>query len=460
MKRATISNVGTLITLFYLLLSTAPLMAGALPARLIDGRELPSLAPVLEPILPAVVNISTRSRVRVRKSPLLEDPFFRHFFDLPDRPRERVAQSLGSGVVIDATHGYVITNHHVVDKADEITVTLQDGRILQAHLVGSDSDTDIAIIQVPAERLTAVPMGDSDQLRVGDFVAAIGNPFGLGQTVTSGIVSALGRSGLGIEGYEDFIQTDASINPGNSGGALVNLRGELIGINTAILAPNGGNVGIGFAIPVNMAHQVVTQLTEYGRMRRGRLGVHLQDLTPELATAFGIPPQGAVVAKVVRGSSAEQSGLRVGDVIVAINGRSVRSGRDLRNTFGVLAVGTKAELRTLRDGHPVQLTVRITEPRSETLAGDQLDPRLRGATFGTISEDSPFFGEVEGVMVVKVTPDSSAASVGLQENDLLVAVNRQSIRDLDDLRRMGRASGKNMLLKIRRDDSSFLVLLQ
>jgi len=459
MKRTTTRNAEILFT-FLFLFGTVPLMAGAFPMRLMDGRELPSLAPMLAPILPAVINISSRSRVRVHKSPLFEDPFFRHFFDIPDRPRERIAQSLGSGVVIDATRGYVITNHHVVDKAEEITVTLQDGRILQAHIVGEDSDTDIAIIQVPAERITAIPLGDSDQLRVGDFVAAIGNPFALGQTVTSGIVSALGRSGLGIEGYEDFIQTDASINPGNSGGALVNLRGELIGINTAILAPNGGNVGIGFAIPVNMVRQVVTQITEYGRMRRGRLGIHLQDLTPELAAAFGIPPQGAVVAKVARSSSAEQAGLRVGDVITAINGRPVRSGRDLRNTFGVLSVGAKAELRVLRDGHPVQLSVKIVEPRQETLAGEQLDVRLQGALFGTINEDSPLYGEVEGVMLVKLTPNSTAASIGLQENDLLVAINRQTIRDLDDLRKLGRIGGKSMLLKIRRDNASLAILVQ
>ncbi|CAK0747254.1 Periplasmic serine endoprotease DegP [Gammaproteobacteria bacterium] len=459
MRRTATTSAGILVTLI-LLLGMSPLMAGALPARLGDGRELPSLAPVLEPILPAVVNISTRSRVRVRKSPLFDDPFFRHFFDLPERPRERVAQSLGSGVVIDATRGYVITNHHVVDKADEITVTLQDGRVLQAHPVGADTDTDIAVIQVPAEHITAIPLGDSDQLRVGDFVAAIGNPFGLGQTVTSGIVSALGRSGLGIEGYENFIQTDASINPGNSGGALVDLRGELIGINTAILAPNGGNIGIGFAIPINMARQVVTQLTEYGRMRRGSLGVQLQDLTPELASAFGIPPQGAVIAKVTHGSSADQAGLRVGDVVIGINGHPVHSGHDLRNNFGILPVGAKAELRVLRDGRPVQLAVRVAEPRRETLAGEQLDARLRGAVFGSIEEESSSSGDTEGVMVVKVTQDSAAANVGLQEGDLLVAINRQPIHNLDELRRLGRMGGKNLLLNIHRGDASFLVLLQ
>lgn len=277
-----------------LLLDIFSLEAGTLPP---SSAGIPSLAPILEPILPAVVNISTRSRVRVRKSPLFDDPFFRRFFDLPERPRERVAQSLGSGVVIDAQNGYVVTNHHVIDQAEEITVTLQDGRTLQGRPVGADNDTDIAVMQVPAERLTAIPLGNSEQLRVGDFVVAIGNPFGLGQTVTSGIVSALGRSGLGIEGYEDFIQTDASINPGNSGGALVDLRGELVGINTAILAPNGGNVGIGFAIPTRMMRKIVAQLTEYGQVRRGSLGAQLQDLSADLAAAFGIPPRARCLSR-------------------------------------------------------------------------------------------------------------------------------------------------------------------
>lgn len=438
-------------------LDTTSSMASALPTRLIDGRELPSLAPILEPILPAVVNISSQSRVRVRKSPLFDDPFFRRFFDLPERPRERVAQSLGSGVVIDVTNGYVVTNHHVVDKADEITVTLQDGRVLHARPVGTDADTDIAVIQIPRERITAIPLGNSDQLRVGDFVTAIGNPFGLGQTVTSGIVSALGRSGLGIEGYEDFIQTDASINPGNSGGALVDLRGELIGINTAILAPNGGNIGIGFAIPMNMARQVVTQLTQYGRMQRGHLGVQLQDLTQDLATAFGIPPQGAVIAKVMRRSSADQAGLHVGDVITAINDHPVHSSRDLRNTFGMLSVGAKARLRVLRDGRTMYVTVQVAAPRRETLGGDQVDSRLKGAVFSTIDDDSE---EIEGVMVAAVSPGSAAASVGLRENDLLVAINRQPIRNLDDLRRIGSMRNKGMALNIRRGDASFLILLQ
>jgi S1-C subfamily serine protease len=262
----------------------------ALPAS-VDGQPLPTLAPMLEQATLAVVNIATESRVALRRNPLLDDPFFRHFFNIPDQPRARKAQSVGSGVVVDARRGYVITNHHVIDGAEKITVTLSNGRQLAAKVIGSDSESDVAVIQIPGDKLTALPLADSQRLRVGDFVVAIGNPFGLGQTVTSGIVSALGRTGLGIQGYEDFIQTDASINPGNSGGALVNLRGELVGVNTAIIAPGGGNVGIGFAIPSNMVSRLMNQIIAHGSVRRGQLGVSVQDLTPELAQAFNIPGQ-------------------------------------------------------------------------------------------------------------------------------------------------------------------------
>jgi serine protease Do/serine protease DegQ len=270
----------------------------ALPTA-IEGQPLPTLAPMLEKVTPAVVNIATVGHIRIQQNPLLNDPYFRRFFNIPDQPRERQTQSLGSGVVIDAARGYVLTNHHVIDKADQIKVMLRDGRQFDAQLIGADSESDVAVVRIPAERLTALTLADSDHLRVGDFVVAIGNPFGLGQTVTSGIVSALGRSGLGIEGFEDFIQTDASINPGNSGGALVNLRGELVGLNTAIIAPGGGNVGIGFAIPINMAHAIMEQLVTHGAVKRGQLGITAQDLTPELAQAFGLAQErGTVVTEV------------------------------------------------------------------------------------------------------------------------------------------------------------------
>ena len=286
--------------------------------------KMPTLAPMLDQSKPAVVNIATRSHVPVQYNPLLNDPFFRRFFNIPQQqqPQKRTTQSLGSGVIFDAKQGLVLTNNHVIQRADEITVSLTDGRSFQAELVGSDPETDVALIKIPAEQLTALPLADSDQLRVGDFVVAIGNPFGLGQTVTSGIVSALGRSGLGIEGYENFIQTDASINPGNSGGALVNLRGELVGINTAIFSPNQrvGNIGIGFAIPSNMVRQISDQLIKYGEVKRAYLGVQMQDITPDLAKAFNLDSNnGAVVTRVQKGSAADDAGVKVGDIITAVD---------------------------------------------------------------------------------------------------------------------------------------------
>lgn len=335
--------------------------APAAVPSLLSNQAVPTLAPMLERITPAVVNIATEGRVRLPRNPLLEDPFFRRFFDFPDMPRERRTQSLGSGVVVDASKGYVITNHHVINHAQTITVTLRDGRKLKARLIGSDPESDVAVIQIPAKNLSALPLANSDRLRVGDFVVAIGNPFGLGQTVTSGIVSALGRSGLGIHGYEDYIQTDASINPGNSGGALVDLRGELVGINTAILAPSGGNVGIGFAIPSNMVKQIMRQLVKHGGVRRGRLGVTIQDLSGDLARAFGIPRnQGAVISQVLPGSAAARAGLRVGDVVLAVNGKPVRGAGALRNAVGLLRVGERIRLDIVRDGRRMTVTAKVS----------------------------------------------------------------------------------------------------
>ncbi len=331
----------------------------AIPS-LLSNQPVPTLAPMLERITPAVVNIATEGRVRLPRNPLLDDPFFRRFFDFPDTPQERRTQSLGSGVVVDAGKGYVITNHHVVENAQTVTVTLRDGRKLKARLIGSDPESDVAVIQIPSKNLTALPLANSDRLRVGDFVVAIGNPFGLGQTVTSGIVSALGRSGLGIHGYEDYIQTDASINPGNSGGALVDLRGELVGINTAILAPSGGNVGIGFAIPSNMVKQLMGQLVKHGSVRRGQLGVTVQDLDSNLARAFGIPRnQGAVISQVLLGSAAARAGLRVGDVVLAVNGKPIRGASSLRNAVGLLRVGERIRLDIVRDGRRMTVIAKV-----------------------------------------------------------------------------------------------------
>ena len=312
------------------------------------------------------------------ENPLLQDPFFRRFFNLPQRQQqeERETQATGSGVIVDAAQGYILTNGHVVENATRIEITTKDNRRLTARLIGKDSDTDIALLQVPAQNLTAVPIGDSDRLQVGDFVLAIGNPFGLGQTVTSGIVSALGRSGLGIEGYEDFIQTDASINPGNSGGPLVNLQGQCVGINTAILSPGGGNIGIGFAVPINMARRVMDQLLRYGEVKRGRIGVAIQDLTPDLADAMKTThTTGAVIARVETGSPAERAGLRNGDLVLALNGTAVHSGTQLRNLIGLARIGDEVTLTVDRRGAEYSIAVRI-DPASSTAAARQR-PRQR-----------------------------------------------------------------------------------
>ena len=335
----------------------SPVLAGA-PIPLADGAPVQTLAPVVSRITPGVVGISVRGRVR-EDNPLLQDPMFRRFFNL-QQPIERETQATGSGVIVDAAQGYILTNAHVVENASNIEVTTKDNRRLTAKLIGRDPDTDIAVLQVPTGGLTAVPIGDSDRLQVGDFVLAIGNPFGLGQTVTSGIISALGRSNLGIEGYEDFIQTDASINPGNSGGPLVDLQGRVVGINTAILAPGGGNIGIGFAVPINMVRQVMDQLISYGEIKRGRIGVQIQDLTPDLAQALGTRhTQGAVIARVEPGSPAERAGLRTNDLVVAINGAPMRSGTELRNRVGLSRIGDEVELTVERGGAERTVAVRI-----------------------------------------------------------------------------------------------------
>src|SRR2546430_6428778 len=316
-------------------LAGAPLPAAMPPA--VGASRLPTLAPMIKKVSPAVVNIATRGTIRERgpQTPLLDDPFFRRFFDVPPDtgPRERPFQSAGSGVIVDAKSGYIVTNAHVVENAHEIAVTLQDGRDVKADVVGSDTPSDVAVLKVKPDGLSQVALGDSAKAEVGDFVVAIGNPFGLQHTVTSGIISGLSRSGINPDGYEDFIQTDASINPGNSGGALVNLRGELIGINTAILSRSGGNIGIGFAIPANMARSVMEQLIKYGSVKRGQLGVSMYTVTPDIAHSLGLSsPMGALVSQVVEGSPADKAGIRTGDVITSVNGQTVKSNRDRKST--------------------------------------------------------------------------------------------------------------------------------
>ena len=421
-----------------------------------------TIAPMLDKVLPAVVNISTRTRTKVMRHPLLDDPFFGRFFDFHGgQQRERQKQSLGSGVIVNAARGYILTNHHVIEGADEITITLRDQRQFTAELVGSDPEVDLALVRIRAKDLVALPIADSDEVRVGDFVVAIGSPFGLGQTVTYGIVSALGRSGLGIEGYEDFIQTDASINPGNSGGPLVNMNGELVGVNTAIVGPSGGNIGIGFAIPGNMASTIMEHLSEHGEVRRGQLGLVVQDLTPGLAQAFDLHQRGgAVVAQVTPGSAAEKAGLRSGDVIVSIDGRAVTGSSDLRNAVGLLRVGTRIKLGVLRKGKLKTLHAVIADPMASSMSAETVSKHLSGAKLGPVVDNHPLAGQVAGVQVLEVERGSPAWSAGLRVDDLIVSVNQRPVASIDDVMAAARRNTDAILLNIRRGNSAMFVVIR
>jgi serine protease Do/serine protease DegQ len=422
----------------------------ALPGRTADGAALPSLAPMLERVTPAVVNIATFTTVQVR-NPLLDDPFFRRFFNVPGQGRRyRRTQSAGSGVIVDAKGGYIVTNHHVVDRADEITVTLADGRSLSAELVGADAQVDLAVLRVEDGDLRQIDFADSSDLRVGDFAVAIGNPFGLNQTVTSGIISGLGRSGLGIEGYEDFIQTDASINPGNSGGALVDLNGQLIGINTAILAPAGGNVGIGFAIPSNMVAVIMTQLIEHGEVRRGRMGIAVQALNAELAKAFGVDwREGVVVVEVESDSPAGRGGIVPGDIIVRVNNRNIKRVVDFHSESAVLMVGDTVAVTVLRDGRRKTLELEISTDSYEQQSGERVDPRLAGVELQNFrAEGDPTMGA--GVLVTEVDVGSAAYAYGLRAGDVIVAANRQATRNISELVEVARRPSRQLLLRVYR----------
>lgn len=434
--------------------------AAALPAE-VSGAPLPSLAPMLEGVTPAVVNIHSKTVVRVR-NPYAEDPFFRHFFRMPNVPQERIKQSLGSGVIVDARRGLILTNSHVIDGADDIQVSLADGRTFSAERVGVDEDTDVGLIRIAAERLSAVPVARSETLRVGDFVVAVGNPFGLGQTVTSGIVSALGRSGLPGLGFQNFIQTDASINPGNSGGALVNLRGELIGINTAIFNPGGsaaGNIGIGFAIPSDLALDVMQQLLDKGAVQRGTLGVETQDITPEIARALGLgDAQGAIVTRVQTGSAAAVAGLRAGDAIIALDGKPISGRQELMNAEGLLPVGKPVTLKLRREGRELALVVRLA-PRVTEREGAALDARLSGARFGVLPERLRREG-VTGVLVLAVEAGSRAEAQGLREGDLITALNRRELSDLGSFERLLGARPAQLLLTLVRGSRAYFMVIQ
>jgi periplasmic serine protease, Do/DeqQ family len=436
-----------------LALATAALTPGSIPASSeaapSSSTSLPTLAPMLENVTPAVVNISVLTRTPIHDNPLYADPNFRRFFSLPEQ-RPQTKMSAGSGVIVDASEGYVVTNHHVIEGGSEISVTLKDGREVAAELIGSDKDTDIALLKIAPDNLSAIAVGDSDKLKVGDYVVAIGNPFGLGQTVTSGIVSALGRGGLNIESYEDFIQTDASINPGNSGGALVTLDGKLIGINTAILSPAGANVGIGFAVPSNIAVSVIQQLIDHGKVRRGRLGIAIQDLTPDIAEALQLTGlRGALIANVEAGSSAEQAGLQPGDVVTAVNGRTIQSARDLRNHIGLMPVDSKVVLSVTRGDEELAIEVVITADNLASIdaAGTPLD----GVTFSRAADGA-------GLMIERIDPGSPADRAGLRQGDILVSVNRSRVESVEALQNAIAARPSTLALEIIRDGRHLLLI--
>jgi Do/DeqQ family serine protease len=469
-------------TLFALLLTSGAGLLGLAPGAVAQNRPterpaerevapMPSLAPMIRRVSPAVVSIGIRGAVREQqRNPLLEDPFFRRFFNVPPEAgaRERPFQSAGSGVIVDARRGYIITNAHVVENAREITITLFDEREFPAKLVGSDPRTDIAVVQIEAPGLTQISLGDSDRLEPGDYVAAIGNPFGLQHSVSYGIVSALGRSGMSPDGFESLIQTDASINPGNSGGALVNLRGELVGINNMILSGSGGNIGIGFAIPVNMAQSVMDQLIRFGSVRRGQIGVTLAPVTADIAQALGLAaPNGALVTQVARESAAARAGLRAGDVVTGVNGKAVRSVAEFRNAIGLMRVGDRAEIALLREGKPVKVSAVVTDPATNGAAAQPTPGATGAAPAGALHrglegaqlEDQPD----GGVAVRGITAGTPAAGAGLRAGDVIIAANGARIArraDLVTASAAAAARGGTLVLQVRRNGEITIVLLR
>lgn len=461
-----------------LLLATGMLVAIAVLAALRAtawqrvATETPTLAPLLEQVTPAVVNISVTGTAAEARNPLLDDPFFRRFFEGPDAPLappNLPRQSIGSGVIIDGDEGLVVTNHHVVQDADTIVVTLNDRREFTATLVGSDAGTDVALLRVMPDGspFPDIPLGDSDAVAVGDYVVAIGNPFGLGQTATSGIVSAIGRSGVNIESYEDFIQTDASINPGNSGGALVDLKGRLLGVNTAILSGTGGNIGIGFAIPSNMVREVAGQLLEHGNVQRGRIGVGIQDVTPGLAQALDLQTdRGALVTQVEPGSPAERAGLEAGDVIVAVGGDPIEDSAELRNEIGLVRAGGSVELTALRAGdrRTVRTEVAADTETAAATAGRDGAPAssslLAGASLMDLPRDHPAYGRVQGVWVSAVAPGSPAARFNLRPNDVITAVNREPVTSVAELTAALDGARPPVALQVEREGRALFLLLR
>ncbi len=458
-----------------------------------DGHNtMPTLAPMIKRAEPGVVNISVEGTVEVTEgaggtsggsssqgnsqgNPLFNDPFFRRFFNLPTNPKPLTehVHAVGSGVVYDASHGYILTNYHVISDANKIQVTLSDGRELPATLIAGDEKTDVAVLKVASNNLTQLPIGQSKGLQVGDYVVAIGDPFGVGQAATFGIVSALGRNNLGIEGYEDFIQTDASINPGNSGGALLDMSGRLIGINTAILTHSNGNVGVGFAIPIDMADAVAKQLIAHGSVSRGELGVVLQDLTPTLATAMGIVgvTGGAVISDVKSGTAADMAGLKVGDVVTGLDGQPIRTSGQLRMEIGTKPPGSKIAMNIMRGGRQMTIDATLRQPESapKTAALPATKPpvpeaptqRMAGLTLSPIPQDNKNYGKVNGLYVANVDNGSDADEAGVQPGDIITSVDNKPVASAQDLAKVVQNENPNKpsLLQVRRGDSSVYVAL-
>lgn len=445
---------------------SAPISAQATLPTAVDGQALPSLAPMLEKVRPAVVSIAVEGKTKAEsRSPRANVPDEFEFFFGPDMFGDRFGdrggrqfRGEGSGVIIDAKKGHVVTNNHVIDNAEKITVKLDDGREFKAKLVGADPLSDVALLQIEnPSNLTEIKMADSDKLRVGDFTVAIGNPFGLGQTVTSGIVSALGRStGNSDEGYESYIQTDAAVNRGNSGGPLINLQGELIGINTAIISPSGGNAGIAFAIPSNMANNLVQQILEFGEVKRGLLGIKGGELNADLAKAFNVDAQqGAFVSEVMADSAAAKAGLKAGDVIVGLNGQKIRSFAELRAKVATTGAGKQIELSYLRDGKEATTKVTLQSDEQTKTSANSLLPALKGAEFSNYNEKG-----VKGVEITKVEKGSAAESRGFRKGDIIVGVNRREVENIGELRKALDAKPSAVALNILREGSNFFVIIQ
>ena len=417
-----------------------------------EGTLITSLAPLVKTVAPAVVNIRVSQTVKSR-SPY-DDEMFRRFFGAPNTPNNsREVQSAGSGVIVDAKNGYILTNHHVVSGADKIQISLIDENTLDAEIIGSDPATDIAVLKVEAENLTDINIGDSDQVEVGDFVIAIGNPFGLGNTVTSGIVSALGRTGISSSGYEDFIQTDASINPGNSGGALVNMQGELVGINSAIISRSGGNVGIGFAVPSEIAQSIMSQLLDFGEVRRGLLGVSIHTIDEENAEILGVDSKsGAMITAIEPGSAAEEAGLRVEDIIIRVNDERISNARDLQNAIGLKGSGERVTIEFIRQSTKLETNAVLGQQKIARQIGSDIHPGLVGAQFSSSANKA-------GVEVTDVESGSPADQRGLEKGDLIVAVNRMRVENIQQLESIAQ-NNDILYLMFERENRTLILRIQ